>query len=60
MYATEVEFPDDKCRMQYVSCVGHEGYWNDRHSLCVIQRAVQQQMEIMSGALSMKKYILMH
>jgi len=28
MYATEVEFPDDKCRLQYMSCAGHEGYWN--------------------------------
>lgn len=35
MYATMVEFPDDKYRMQYMSCAGHEGYWNGcRHSLC--------------------------
>jgi len=59
MYATEVEFPDDKSRMQYMSCAGHEGYWNGcRHFLCVIQRAVQRQMEIISSTLSMKKYIL--
>jgi len=53
MYATEVEFPYDNCRMQYMSCAGHEGYWNGcRHSLHVMQRAVQQQMEIISSTLS--------
>lgn len=53
MYATEVEFPDDNCRMQYMSCAGHEGYWNgSRHSLRVMQIAVQEQMEIISSTLS--------